>query len=560
MAILAGNIAFATLATPSTTNSDFGQLLEPDYQLVWMTTLAEYGSKADTQPIIENMETRAGVLAYQFNFLDFYNRIHVTPTSINLGNVVSVQERNISVWNAFFTPQELNQIVELGMDGVTLSDPVGQPFVFGPLQEVTYLLSATTAGPPTIDASVTFDFDVVDITVAITGIRVVAWIWEANWIEPPLERLEWNTEVIPASDGSEQRRQLRAYPRAYWEFTFDIADDQRRFFENVIYGWGARVWALPIWSDIQTLQVEVLAASTLIPAETAGTDFHVGGLAILIGAPGLYESVEVEAVNADSIEIARPLVNTWSPGTRLYPARGARLQDPRSFGRLHRNYVRGVASFKTEEEIAGTALTETQYRGYPVMEIRPNWREAPEIDYQRKLVLRAFGTGKDEVEDDAELALPLASWRWTCLTRADVTVFRQWLYARRGKQKAVWVPTWADDLRLSSAVAPSDTHMVFIACGLVHFAGGDVHRRDIRIELKDHTVFYRRISEIVAIDNELERVTINAELGELVTPDTVESISWMQLLRQDTDAIEISWQNAGCTEAQIVMKGPRNDV
>jgi hypothetical protein len=560
MAILSGNLAFTTQASASTSNPDFGQLEEPDYLDSWLTTLAIFGTKSNTQPVDENQQSRAGMVAAQFNFLDFYNRIHVTPTRIDLGNVISTVQREISVWNAFFVSRVLNLITSAGDEGLSIDDPVGQPFAYGPLQEVIYTVTASTAGPPTIAASYTFDFDVVDLTVEITGVRVVAWIWEANWIEPPLEKLEWNTDIIQGDDGSEQRRQLRQYPRIWWEFTYDVADSQRRLFENILYAWGARVWALPIWSDIHHLETEVLAAATVIPVPTAGTDYHVNGLGILIGPDGLYESFEVETVNAESVEIQRPLVNTWGAGTRVYPARGARLQDPRGFGRMHRNYVRGVARFKTEEEIAGTALTETSYRGYPVMTIEPNWRDAPEIDYQRKLAMRAFGTGKDETEDEAELALPLHAWRWTCLTREDVTIFRQWLYARRGRQKAIWVPTSADDLKLVSVVAPSDTHMVFEACGLVHFAAGDVHRRDIRILLTDGRVFYRRLSDFITVSDELERATINAIFNEEVRPEDVESISWMHLLRMDTDSIEIAWQSAGCTEAQIVMKGPRNDV
>lgn len=560
MAIVPGNIAFALSSTPSTTNADFGQLQEPDYLTTWIATGAIFGAKQNTQPVDENQESRLGNIAPMFNSLDFYGRIHVTPVVVGLGNVISTVQRQISVWNAYFTPQELNAITANNDEGLTLTDPVGTPFVFGPLQEVIYTLTAVTEGPPTIDASYVWDFDVADFEVTVTGIRVVAWIWEANWIEPPLEKLAWNTDVIEASDASEQRRQLRAYPRAEWEFTFDIQDSQRRLFENLIYAWGARIWALPIWSDITIMQVELPAASSVIPVATDGTDFHVDGLGILIGPNGLYESVEVETVNADSIEIQRPLVSTWPPGTRLYPARGARMQDPRAFARLHRNYIRGVARFKTEEEIEGVELDEDLYRDYPVMTFKPNWRDAPEIDYARKLISRSFGTGKDEVEDEAEIPLPVHSFRWTCLTRGDVIQFRRWLYARRGRQKAMWLPTFADDLALASVVSPSDTNMVFESCGLVHFAAGNVNRRDIRIEMKNGDVFYRRLSEFTTVNEQLERVTINAIFGEEINPNAVESISWLHLVRLDTDAVEIAWQNAGCTEAAIVMKAPRNDV
>lgn len=559
MADFPGNLIAATLASPSTTNPDFGQLEEPDYLTGWLLTWAISGSKTNNQPIAENEEARVGSKIDQFAFLDFYNRIHVTPLSLALGNIVSTQEREISVWNAYFVPHTLEEITITDGDGLTLSQPQPTPVVYGPLQELIYTLSVSTEGPPTVDAEVLFDFDSIDIPVPVTGVRIVAWIWEPNWKQPVLTRLAWNTDIITSDDASEQRRQLREYPRVSWEFLYDIQDDQRRLFENVIYGWGGRVWSLPVPEDVQQLSVEVVDGADVIPAQTDGYDFHVDGLGILIGN-GAYESIEIETIAADHITIKRPLSRTWPAGTRLYPARSARLQDPRGVQRFTRNYVRGVARFLSEEEIAGEELTEVQYRGYPVLTVNPNWRDAPEIEYQRKMAMQAFGTGKDDVQDEADLALPMHTFVWTCLNREASLTLRRWLYARRGRQKAVWVPTFADDLKLRSVVSSSSTVMLLEACGLVHFAQGDVHRRDVRIRLRNGTVFYRRVTDFVSVDDESERVSMNEVLGQVVQPEDVDSISWMHLLRLDQDSIEIAWQTAGVCEVVLTMKGPRNDV
>ncbi len=561
MVDVAGNYSFALESGPSTTNPDFGELVEPSYLDGWLYThVYGFGAKANTQPIDELQQDRDGNYAPAFNFLDFYNRIHISTLVLNLGNVISLQEREISVFNAYFVPQELNDITALDDEGLTLTEPEATPFTFAPLQELIYVLSASTNGPPTIDATYTFDFDVRDFELHVVGVRIVAWYWEANWIAPVVTRLGWLTEILPSYDEHEQRIAKKAYPRMELEFTYDVSEASRRTYENTVYAWGARIWALPIWPDIHTTEAELLDGVDVIPVATNGRDFHVDGLAILIGANGAFESVEVESIAADSITIKRPLVSTWPVGTRLYPARTARMLDGRATGRFTRNYARGLARFKTVEEIPGEAMVETLYRDYPVMSIRPNWREAPEIDYLRKLTERSFGTGRDDVVDQAELALPQHSFRWTMLDRTACNTFIEWLYARQGRQKAIWLPTWSDDLLLAATVAPAATNIDFQAAGLVHFAAGDVHRRDVRIELVDGTVFYRRLTGFVAVDAATERVTMNAPFGQQVDPDEIESISWMHLVRLDQDVIEISWASAGVAEALIVMKGPRNDV
>jgi hypothetical protein len=559
---MADSQLFHTMQTPSFGNPDFGQLVEPDFTIANAHTFPAFdGVKVDMQPVQEPAEARApGSHLHMFAFLDFYNRIHVTPLSISLGNIVSNQERDISVWNAYFEPHTLEDIETTAFDGLTLSEPAPTPLVYGPLQERIYTLSVITQGPPTVEAELLFEFDSIDIVVPITGVRIVAWTWEANWQQPVVEKPEWVTDVIESENGNEQRRQLRAAPRVTWEFQFDIEGDQRRFFENVIYAWGARVWAVPVMQDLQYLTQGVAAGLDVIPAQTEGYDFREDGLAILI-YNGKYESIEVQSITPTQLTIHRPLAFTWPRGTRLYPARSARMLDPRAFGRPHRNYVQGTARFKSVEEIALPELTDEHvYRGYPVMAVAPNWRDAPEIDYRRKLIERSFGTGQDDIRDIADIPLPVQTWRWTALSRADAVYMKRWLWTRRGRARAIWVPTFAEDMVLLSTISISSSLMVLKAAGLVHFAAGGVHRRDVRIKLHDGTVFYRRLSDFVTIDDESERVTMNAPLGREVRPDEIEAISWLTLLRLDTDGPEIAWQTAGVAETTIIMKGPRNDV
>lgn len=563
MADFAGNILAGAFYTAEPTNPDIGQLTEPDYLETYpASAILSAGTLTNTQPVTEQALNVTGNHLKHFGFLDWYERIHVYPLALDLGNIISVQQREIVTWNAFFVERTLLDVIPLNDEGLTMTEPGGgTPLVYLPLQQWDFTLTIDTDGPAVVDATYTFDFDVVDYDVTVIGIRIVAWHWEPNWLNPVIERFEFTTDVMSAYDGSEQRRALRGAPRKQWEFTFDIKDDVRRDFENVMYAWGARTWAMPIWIDIDELQAPVASGSSTIPLPggTDGRDYHIEGIGVIIAPDGTYESFEVTAVDANSIDIQTPLVENYPIGSRVYPARTARLQDPRATARFHRNYARGLARFRGLEEVERDALSETLYRSKPVMEREPNWRDAPDIDYARKISTMDFGYGRDRVVDEAELALPVHSFRWTMLDREECDYFRQWLYARMGRCKGIWLPTWSDDLILVDTITASELNIDVTACGLTYYAAGDVHRRDIRIQLTDGTIFYRRVSGFVIVDDNTERMTMNAVLGVQVEPEEVERISWMHYVRLDTDSIELTWATPAHAEATLVFRGPRND-
>src|SRR5690606_6303156 len=90
--------------------------------------------------------------------------------------------------------------------------------------------------------------------------------------------------------------------------------------------WGTRIWAVPFWPEIQLLSNGVDAGALEIPCDTTHLDFRDNGLALLRGETSFhYEMVEVQSIAAGALTLKRPLQMSWPAGTRLYPARTARL-------------------------------------------------------------------------------------------------------------------------------------------------------------------------------------------------------------------------------------------
>ncbi|HHF0051797.1 TPA: hypothetical protein ACPIAY_005428, partial [Pseudomonas aeruginosa] len=107
---------------------------------------------------------------------NYYNRLWLIPTTMELGNVVSTQVRPASVWNAYFSPRTLTAIEREDADGITLSGQASPPLGFAALEERTWTVSIGTDGPPVVNARIVWTLQgEPDLVLVITGNRIIAW-------------------------------------------------------------------------------------------------------------------------------------------------------------------------------------------------------------------------------------------------------------------------------------------------------------------------------------------------------------------------------------------------
>ncbi|MFU4942378.1 hypothetical protein ACM7ZJ_29995, partial [Pseudomonas aeruginosa] len=141
---------------------------------------------------------------------NYYNRLWLIPTAMELGNVVSTQIRPASVWNAYFSPRTLTAIDREAADGITLSGQASPPLPFAALQERIWTVAVSTDGPPVVDARIVWQLqDEQPLIMVITGNRITAWSFAPDWADGVQESLEWLTELLTSTSGVEQRRSLR---------------------------------------------------------------------------------------------------------------------------------------------------------------------------------------------------------------------------------------------------------------------------------------------------------------------------------------------------------------
>lgn len=475
--------------------------------------------------------------------LDYYNRVHLVPLELNMGNLVTAQTRTVYVWNAWLNRTvTLAEIDAQNAEGIQLSNSVELPIDFLPLKERSWLVEVTPDGPPVIDASFMWVFEDDDGSpvLHITGNRLTAWMVPPDWANNVTETLSWLTDVQQAYDGNQTRLVCREAPRRQWEFTAIAYERERQILEAALYDWTARRWALPVWTDVTWLTSALQAGLDIVPIDTVNLDFRVGGIAVLWSSAWRYELVEISDVATGALVLKNPTTKAWAKGDRIYPCRTAMLTEAPSLPRLSDRLIKAQVRFLAAEPCDWPAVAPmTSYLGYPVLETRTDEPEDMAATHGRQMTLIDNDIGIPLINDPTGLPWPTQAFYWLLSGRQTRAKHRSLLYWLQGRANALWLPTWMDDIELTIEVTSISTTLSIVWIGYARFLHQRPGRRHLRIELKDGTVWYRRVTGSVEVDDENETLSIDTALGRSIKPSQVRQISWMMLATLNTDNVDI---------------------
>lgn len=373
------------------------------------------------------------------------------------------------------------------------------------------------------------------------------------------ERLDWLTDVLPAATGPEQRRRLRIAPRIVLTYASLESADARRAMETALVGNGADGWQAPLWPDAAVLAADLSSAETIADVDSTAGRFRVGGSVLLIGEdPLAFDVGVVAAITETTIELEDPPASSWPAGTLVCPLVAARFDAMPSLARFTGDAAPLEVIFHVTEpmdvdEDAGDAV----YRDLPVLEMRPCGNADPTYAPDRSLDVVDNDTGVPVVYDVVGATVPLWAAPYTVVGRPAIAALRSLLYALAGRWGALWVPTFADDLRVTGALVAASTLLDVAWTGFSSWPLRP-NRRDLRIELADGTVLYRRIVA-AAPEAAGERLVLDAAFGVSAAAGDVVQVSFLVLARQDADVNLLRYWQHDVVETELRFRGVRDD-
>jgi len=471
----------------------------------------------------------------------FYQGIHIVPGLIDVGNLLKPETYPVEVWNATTQDQLLDAIDQVRTEGINLTEPTPPPTTFLPLESRFYEVEVTLEGPGRINASYTWRFPPNDPLLQIIGWRIAVFGLSADWGGMMTEAMEWLTDIIEAYDGSEQRIEQRGHPRRGYELLATLPGHEAAVMESLLFGWQSRLYGLPIWMDRSRLDADLDAGSTTIPVSTQYMDYHEGGLAVLWQGPQSHESVEISGIASDEITLVDPIENAWPAGTWIMPLVFARVPSEASVERITDELVRVRLPFLVQPgtDMGGDEGPAPQtYQGEDLLFDSPNRVESLMSTYRRPTDLVDAGIGT--VVSTSRTAFPkvATSFEWVLQGREAISAFKEYLFARRGRLKPVWIPSWHSDLHLTKAVTALDDTIAVQSIDYERFVDLQTTRRDLAFLMPDGSWRLRRITGVEAGDPGEELLTLDQQWGDDVQPFR---ISFLNLCRLDQDRIEIVW-------------------
>lgn len=482
---------------------------------------------------------------------DYYGRVHITPKQIDLGNTFNDQSRKVEVWNAHLIGKELSSISEAATTGLTFTGPIAEPTTFGPLERRIYTLEVSSVGPAMVNATFQLNFPTEPVPLVVIGRRINPWPYPPNWSSPVTEELEWKVDVLKSFDGTEQRRELRTKARRAFNYYMSISGKEVSRFDNMLWGWQKRVFALPVWMDKASLNDDLAAGNQSIQIDTGNLSFTAGSLAIIYGDVRTHEIVEVKTVFTDSLELVRPVVGAWPKGTAVYPCVIGHLPNAVQVKRYTDNTISAIIDFACEPASTNPftpyAAPEVTYEGLEVILRQPNWRTAIDnvSEFQFKTLDNEVGT--IEWYYGPEPSAVKRNYQWLLRDKGEIRKFREMLGRRRGQLKAAFVPSFHDDLTLAVAILPDDNGLTVTDSDILATVGHDLARDRLYIRLKDGSTLFRRITS-VGKSAQGVLLTVDVKFDDLINVADVKAIHILFKSRFSTDKISLIWRTNSVVE------------
>lgn len=396
-------------------------------------------------------------------FRDFYFRVHVSPLKLDLQTVASSQTRQFKVWNAWpETTAQLSDILVSNPVGIEISGQA-TPYAMPPLQELTYDITVGTSGPPNINVEIQFDFsNVIDpLPILITGTRAVKFDIVPE--VPVNETWEWLSDLMIATDGTEQRIALRGeMPRVELNLKvkFDSSESIRRFYSDLASSVG-RLW-IPEFQYATRTTAASASGSLQVYFDGTQTDIRAGDY-VLIQTPITAILVEVKTLNASGGLVSSPLVADIPANSLIMPGSPALIDNQTSIDRYAVNQAAETTLIckmirqRSALTRTGSAVTLPTFLGSPVVDKRPLADE---------LVKDEVSTGQVSIDNQTGLPDIISRWDYSRIggprtfkvnriKAPDEMDYWKTVFAYcRGQARKFWMPTYRDDMKL--AVAPSD--------------------------------------------------------------------------------------------------------
>lgn len=472
----------------------------------------------------------------------WFGMIHVVPREITLGDILGIVQVTIDIFNADYAPHNYSAFTNNAGAGISLNNP-GLPVAIASMNGLVLTLTVTPDGPPSVDSTLIYDFDS-SATLVVQPISLTRLVPITFAPEKKIrEELAWLTDVHRAINGKEQRIALRKNPRQLYDLGFLREDGiERQRLENLIFDWQARLFGLPVWTDVMYLTSDVSISDTTINVDdTSYADLRDGGLAIIWTSETEYEILNIDTVSTSSFTLSSGATKAFTAGTQVFPMRIAHVEAP---PRIRRHPV-GAVNYRIRFLVTDNDANLADVSAYSSFNSKvllddPNFvSETVAESYDRNVQIFDGETGLLSQISKWDVSRRGSAKRFRSQNRQALWQIRQLLHALRGRQVSFYLPTFAKEFTLDQPLVISSVTMDIVNVGYTDFTNSRQPRNVLRVVETDGTKTIRTVSAAAELSEDVERLTVDSGWPANIAIADVERIDVVEKVRFDTDTFVI---------------------
>lgn len=387
------------------------------------------------------------------------------------------------------------------------------------------------------------------------------WTIRPNWAGGITERLDWLSNVLASLSGSEQRQAVRLSPRRSFEMTINPLGRDRSYADLFLHRLVAEEMLIPLWHDRAKLTAPIVSGESFAAFDNTYREHEVDQCALLYKDAFTWEVIYISASADSGLTSADPITGDWPAGTVVHPMRAARLSEDSNFSALTGRVGEAQLLFtmSRENDFAEDYAFDFSYGGVPVILQPPNRSESLDQAFQRILSELDNQTGRRRILDSAGRSFTTQIHNWMCNGRAQQHDIRKLLYYLRGRARAVWMPTFNEDVTVARVAALGASIVDIEKIGYA-YTGGAVDGRK-HVLLTDGSDYQGiEITGLgAALATDEERLLTGDTLDFALTPG--QAFSFMDTARLDQDTVEITHHtdSDGVCEVSAAFRSFRNE-
>lgn len=515
------------------------------------------GAAVQVTPIAADANAYIGAGAIIGHELPWYEVAHLIPRLLqDLGNIISDQTIPCELYNA----DRKNSITVASVidnlgTGVEVTGVPATPFDIKSQDGLIFYVNVSRLS----DLMVSGDYSLVlstgeTYTLYLIGSRIV--LLPIRPEAPLREHLIFNTRIIEAADGSEQRIANRQYPRGLFEVTYKAG--QKRL-EMILFDRQAKVVAFPAWHEPAFMAgPHVVDDVTINVNTTAYANFYVGGYAVVLQDEHYFDALKIQSMTNTSLTFESGLTYDYATKTEVMPLLTAYIEAATASIKYVYNQQYFNARIHVDAEVNDIADDSAWnvYDGKPFLDAANKVTGGQLAESLRTKVfvidnlsgVRTQVTGWDHNKRYSKKG-------WKTNTRQELWELRQLLHFLKGRQVSFYIPTFWKD------IVPNDTMLIGTAVINMENIGYTINayqrwpKQFIRVIFKDGTILIREIQNSSEVSAVQEQLTLDASWPATYEPEDIERIEYLEKVRIDVDDIIIIHYNAlGQAECTVAIK------